>query len=139
MEWSVFFAQLTEALVPVIATGLTALISVGVAYLSGLVKQKFGEVAEAKANAYLTIMQDVAMAAVIEVQQSMVDQLKASGKWNKETAAQVKQQAVEIALDALGNLRFQIQKQLLIDVPEYMARLIEVALKAVKDQTAADR
>lgn len=136
MEWSVFFAQLTEALVPVIATGLTALISVGVAYLSGLVKQKFGEVAEAKANAYLTIMQDVAMAAVIEVQQSMVDQLKASGKWNKETAAQVKQQAVEIALDALGNLRFQIQKQLLIDVPEYMARLIEVALKAVKDADA---
>lgn len=137
MEWSVFFAQLTEALVPVIATGLTALISVGVAYLSGLVKQKFGEVAEAKANAYLTIMQDVAMAAVIEVQQSMVDQLKASGKWNKETAAQVKQQAVEIALDALGNLRFQIQKQLLIDVPEYMARLIEVALKALKDKQDA--
>lgn len=136
MEWSVFFAQLTEALVPVIAAGLTALISVGVAYLSGLVKQKFGEVAEAKANAYLTIMQDVAMAAVIEVQQSMVDQLKKSGEWNRETAQQVKERAVEIALDSLGNLRFQIQKQLLIDVPEYMARLIEVALKALKDKQA---
>lgn len=137
MTWSTFAAQLSVALIPVIATGLTALIGVGIAYLSAKVKAKYGEQAQAKADEYLNLLQDVADHTVIALQQSTVDRLKASGQWNEDTAAQVKADAVNTAVESLGALRDQIEQRLLLDVPKYMAALIEVALHDHKEYTAA--
>lgn len=129
-----FLAQLSIALIPVIATGLTALVGVGIAYLSGLVKRQFGEQVQAKTNEYLGILEDVANAAVVNLQQSTVDRLKASGAWNEETARAVKADAVRLALETLGTARGRIEAQLKVDVPRYMESLIEVALRGLKEQ-----
>lgn len=137
MTMNEFLAQLSIALIPVIATGITALIGVGIAYLSGAVKHQFGEAAQDKADVYLDRMDEAAAGAVVAVQQSMVDRLKASGQWNEETATQVKDAAVGIGLAALGNLKDEIAKQLLIDVPSHMGILVELALKALKDKQSA--
>ena len=137
MDMNQFLAELSIALVPVIATGLAGLITVGIAYLSGMVKQKFGEAAQDKADMYLGLMQDAAMGAVVAVQQTTVDALKKANKWDAESAKEVKEKAVSIALASLGKLQDEIAKQLLIDVPAHMGLLVELALKGLKESQKA--
>lgn len=132
MTLNEFLSQLTIAMVPILATGLASLIGVGVTYLSALVKAKFGEVAQRKTDQYLTIMETIAKGAVVTVQQTTVDRLKKAGQWNDVVAGEVKKQAVVIALAALGDLKGQIGKQLLMDVPAVMSVLVEEALRKLK-------
>lgn len=127
-----FLAQLSVALIPVIATGLTALIGLGITYLSALVKARFGEAAKVTADRYLSMLQDAATQAVVSVQQSTVDVLKREGKWDQAAAEAVKRQALDIALASLGSLRAQAEARLQIDLPTYMGGLIEVALRNLK-------
>jgi hypothetical protein len=131
--WEQFLVDLMAALIPVICTGVVALLGACTAYVSALVKAKYGEQAQGKANEYMYILENAAEGAVIAVQQSTVDALKKAGQWNKDTAELVKQQAVKIALDSLGDMQKDIQAQLKRDIPAYMAVLIEQALKNLKD------
>lgn len=127
-----FLTELSKQLALIIGTALLGLIGVAITWLSAKVKQQFGAAAQDKANEYLGMLQHIADVTVVNLQQSVVDRLKKAGQWTPEAAAQVKGDAVRIAMESLGALRGQVEKQLLLDVPKYMESAIEVALHNLK-------
>lgn len=137
MTFSQFLAQLTVAIVPILASALVAYLGAGAALLIVKIKAHFGAQRAAAVNRYTDILQNVADKAMLAMQQSVVDGLKASGKWDKETADQIKKQAVDLGLSMLGSLKDQMMQQAGIDVPAWLSAAIELSLRNYKLQDAA--
>lgn len=86
-----------------------------------------------KIDQYTTILQNNVVAAVKDVYQTVVNNLKSTDAWNAETQKNVKELAKQKAIAALTNTAYQCLKQANDDFDEYIDVLIESAVFDIKN------
>lgn len=133
MNWDNVVADIIVALVPILATVLITLIGYGSAYL----RQRYAWAREARAVA---AVENALRALVLEVQQTLVDRLKAAradGKLTVEEARHVKGQVFAGMAQLLTDEQRKILAAVTGDTTAWISAKIEEILVDHKLQTSA--
>lgn len=134
MTWEEFLGMLTMALVPVLIGFIIALAKMGRDYLLALAEQKMGETNAMKAKQYVDLIDTVLTSMITDAGETVVRELKLTGKWTPEAAAKIKGDVLTKAMGSLSGLQNDIQNQLLSDLPTYMGSRLEYLLGQLKNE-----
>lgn len=124
---------LENILVPILlalGTGIAGLITYGFTRLNAWINLKVGN--EKLANA-LERVSDIVHDAIVLVNQRMVDDLKATGKFNPEKQKDAFELALSQALALIDKETKKLLEEVYGDLAAYLSVLIEATIKRVKD------
>ena len=124
---------LENILVPILlalGTGIAGLITYGFTRLNAWINLKVGN--EKLANA-LERVADIVHDAIVLVNQRMVDDLKATGKFNPEKQKEAFELALSQALALIDKETKKLLEEVYGDLAAYLSVLIEATIKRIKD------
>lgn len=124
---------LENILVPILlalGTGIAGLITYGFTRLNAWINLKVGNEKLAKA---LERVSDIVHDAVVLVNQRIVDDLKATGKFNPAKQKEAFELALDQALALIDKETKKLLEEVYGDLAAYLSILIEATIKRVKD------
>lgn len=108
---------------------VVAAVTYGMKYLATYLKEKY---TSEKVNRYIQTASDAISSAVLAVNQTFVDGLKAEGKFTKEKQQEAFEMAKGIVIDTLSDTVLDNLSTVLDDVEQWIAAKIEAAVAASK-------
>lgn len=124
--------DIQKALIDVAVAVLIAVGGLLVAYLKKVTEQVAGRVKSDALDGLILRLSHIVTRVVEELQQTTVDALKASGKFDADTAAKVKADAVARVKAILGEESVGLAKEVLGDLDALISAFIESAINSAK-------